>query len=230
MKLSAHLAALAMLACATPLRAGPGLWQIRVEVPVVSMPTGVALQLIPALRDPRQVEATVKNLQAQIARGEAALVAWPVVRTSIGQRGESEAIEEIRYPTEFDPPQVPQNFSTASPAPHRPTEWVPKAYETRNVGVTLEVTPTAIVDGTWIDLELNPLHTVFLGFNRLYASKAAWGPACIIDQPEFLTLKTTVSLSARSGEWKLLATFVVPKPEPHVELFLLRATAFSLAP
>src|SRR5205807_5737201 len=38
------------------------------------------------------------------------LLSAPRVTTKSGQRAVIEIIREFRYPTEFDPPQIPQNF------------------------------------------------------------------------------------------------------------------------
>src|SRR6202012_4955230 len=38
------------------------------------------------------------------------LLSAPRVTTKSGQRAVVEVVREFRYPTEFDPPQIPQNF------------------------------------------------------------------------------------------------------------------------
>ncbi len=38
------------------------------------------------------------------------LLSAPRVTTKSGQRAVIEIVREFRYPTEFDPPQIPQNF------------------------------------------------------------------------------------------------------------------------
>ena len=105
------------------------------------------------------------------------LLSAPRVTTKSGQRAVIEVIREFRYPTEFDPPQIPQNFGSlgggtlaggqitggASGAfPVTPT--TPTAFETRNTGVTLEVEPVIGPDGYTIDLNLVPQVVEFEGF------------------------------------------------------------------
>src|SRR5256886_8324329 len=41
------------------------------------------------------------------------LLSAPRVTTKPGQRAVIEIIREFRYPTEFDPPQIPQNFGNS---------------------------------------------------------------------------------------------------------------------
>ena len=77
------------------------------------------------------------------------LLSAPKVTTRSGQKAIIEIIREFRYPTEFDPPQIPQNFggggggglgtTQINSFPVTPT--TPTTFETRNTGVTLEVEP-----------------------------------------------------------------------------------------
>ncbi|MHA3773578.1 Amuc_1098 family type IV pilus outer membrane protein [Verrucomicrobiota bacterium sgz303538] len=113
------------------------------------------------------------------------LLSAPRVTTKSGQRAVIEIIREFRYPTEFDPPQIPQNFgnqnnggttfipvtgSNINPLagqsqgsfPVTPT--TPTAFETRNTGVTLEVEPVVGPDNYTIDLNLVPQVVEFEGF------------------------------------------------------------------
>src|ERR1700746_1045843 len=77
------------------------------------------------------------------------LLSAPRLTTKSGQRAVIEVVREFRYPTQFQPPQMPQSFgslsgttiatgqsSTSNTFPVTPT--TPTAFETRNTGVTLE--------------------------------------------------------------------------------------------
>jgi len=113
------------------------------------------------------------------------LLSAPKVTTKSGQRAVIEIIREFRYPTEFDPPQIPQNFGAQGGGggfaivggggglnpfqgqnegsfPVTPT--TPTSFETRNTGVTLEVEPVVGPDGYTIDLNLVPQVVEFEGF------------------------------------------------------------------
>lgn len=95
------------------------------------------------------------------------LLSAPSVTTKSGQRAVIEVVVEFRYPTEFNPPQVP-NIAVGAVGvgggytPVTPT--APTAFETRNTGVTLEVQPTVGADGETIDLDLSPQVVEFDGF------------------------------------------------------------------
>ncbi len=98
------------------------------------------------------------------------LLSAPRVTTKSGIRAVIEIVREFRYPTEFDPPQIPQSVGStggiggggASSIPVTPT--TPTSFETRNTGVTLEVEPQVGPDGQTIDLTLAPSVTEFEGF------------------------------------------------------------------
>ena len=106
------------------------------------------------------------------------LLSAPRVTTKSGQRAVIEIVREFRYPTQFQPPQIPQTFRGDTTSddgltgnlisiggggfPVTPT--TPTAFETRNTGVTLEVEPVVGPDGVTIDLNLVPQVVEFEGF------------------------------------------------------------------
>ena len=98
------------------------------------------------------------------------LLSAPSVMARSGQRAKIEVIREFIYPTEYDPPEIPQNFgggagggiNIISTFPVTPA--TPTAFETRNTGVTLEVDPVLGADEFTIDLNLAPEVVEFDGF------------------------------------------------------------------
>jgi general secretion pathway protein D len=100
------------------------------------------------------------------------LMSAPKVTTKSGNKATVKMVREFPYPSEFDPPQVPQenNAQTGgsdggivmtggmvSPA-------TPSAFEKRDVGVSLEVEPQVGADNYTIDLSLAPEVVEFDGF------------------------------------------------------------------
>jgi general secretion pathway protein D len=170
------------------------------------------------------------------------LLSAPRVTTKSGQRAVIEIIREFRYPTEFDPPQIPQTFQTPSTIlggttsggsfPVTPT--TPTAFETRNTGVTLEVEPVVGPDGYTIDLNLVPQVVEFEGFIN-YGSpiqttdtNPITGASSInvltpnvINQPIFSTRKVTTSVSVFDGSTVMLGGLIredVQKVEDKVPI------------
>lgn len=102
-------------------------------------------------------------------------VQTPSTVTRSGQRSSISVVREFIYPTEYEPPELPnqvgdvggdifggggggvQNFSPVTPA-------TPTAFEPRTVGMVLEVEPVVSADRRFIDLVLTPELTEFDGF------------------------------------------------------------------
>jgi general secretion pathway protein D len=153
------------------------------------------------------------------------LLSAPTVTTKSGQRAVIEVVREFRYPTQFQPPQIPQTVGSTSgtvggttSVPITPT--TPTAFETRNTGVTLEVEPVVGPDGMTIDLNLVPQVVEFEGFIN-YGSPILAPPAVnpltgtlltsstvltpnVINQPIFSTRKVTTSVSVWDGQTVVL--------------------------
>jgi general secretion pathway protein D len=154
------------------------------------------------------------------------LLSAPRVTTKSGQRAVIEIVREFRYPTQFQPPQIPQTFgsgnnpnvalgaSTGGTFPVTPT--TPTGFETRNTGVTLEVEPVVGPDGITIDLNLVPQVVEFEGFinygspirtssvNALGVAQTVELTPNIINQPIFSTRKVTTSVSVWDGQTVVL--------------------------
>lgn len=174
------------------------------------------------------------------------LLSSPRVTTKSGQKAVIEIIREFRYPTEFDPPQIPQTFrggdtvSTATTGlaaqssnafPVTPT--TPTSFETRNTGVTLEVEPVVGPDGYTIDLTLQPQVVEFEGFinygspiqttstNLLGITTTNVLTPNVINQPIFSTRKVSTSVSIWDGQTVVLGGLMredVQKVEDKVPL------------
>lgn len=89
------------------------------------------------------------------------LVSAPKVTVKSGAKATINITRKFPYPRTYSPPQVPQSqgggVNPATPA-------TPTDFETRNVGVQLEVEPTVGPDGYTIELSLSPQITEFQGF------------------------------------------------------------------
>ncbi|CAN5516290.1 hypothetical protein BH18VER1_BH18VER1_01510 [soil metagenome] len=158
------------------------------------------------------------------------LLSAPRVTTKSGQRAVIEIVREFRYPTQFEPPKIPQTVGStaglaagAATIPITPT--TPTAFETRNTGVTLEVEPVVGPDGVTIDLNLVPQVVEFEGFIT-YGSPILAPPSAIvsaigtvipglsqservltpniINQPVFSSRKVTTSVSVWDGQTVVL--------------------------
>ena len=162
------------------------------------------------------------------------LLSAPRVTTKSGQRAVIEIVREFRYPTQFQPPQIPQSFrggdsfsqnpltgaSSSSTGAFPVTPTTPTAFETRNTGVTLEVEPVVGPDGVTIDLNLVPQVVEFEGFinygspiqtvstNLLGVSQTNILTPNVINQPIFSARKVTTSVSVWDGQTVVLGGLI----------------------
>lgn len=138
------------------------------------------------------------------------LLSAPQVAVRSGQRAMVEIIREFRYPTEFEYDKDAKIIT-------------PTAFETRNVGITMEVAPTVGPDSE-IDLELAPQVVRLEGYIRasdgqpvpLLNGRSVGADMTIKDfapvkypkdtvlQPLFTTNKVTTSVSLFSGHTLVL--------------------------
>jgi general secretion pathway protein D len=153
------------------------------------------------------------------------LMSAPTVTTKSGIKAVVNVIREFRYPTQFDPPQIPQTVNgnntngngnadggfVVSPII---TPTTPSGFDTRNLGVTLEVTPQVGADGYTIDLDLAPEVVDFDGFINygtpiLGLGSSGVGPLSaptavvvspnVINQPIFSSRKVTTNVTIWDG-------------------------------
>jgi general secretion pathway protein D len=105
------------------------------------------------------------------------LVVSPSTVTRSGQQSKVEILREFIYPTEYEPPELPNTITTpalvdfgtgevevGTPPLVPITPATPTSFETRGVGVVLDVLPTVSADRYYVDLALSPSVTDFDGF------------------------------------------------------------------
>ena len=154
------------------------------------------------------------------------LLSAPRVTTKSGQRAVIEIVREFRYPTQFDPPKIPDSTGATGvqgivgrvnqqchSLSHQRLLLIS---ETRNTGVTLEVEPVVGPDGVTIDLNLVPQVVEFEGFinygspiqtfstNALGITTAQVLTPNVINQPIFNSRKVTTSVSVWDGQTVVL--------------------------
>jgi hypothetical protein len=210
-------------------------WSVRAEWMAVSVPAEVALRLVPTIRNPRTAPQAIAELETMIANGTATLHGRPVLWMSDKTEGEMKCVEELRFPTEEVPFAGGQSTGNATilPAPPRilpsyPGIDVPRAIETRNLGLTLEIEPMVSRDGRTVTVNISTQHNWLKHWNRVLDKPGATGG--IFEQPQIRTFKTTTSIDVLSGEWALLGIFAGATPAGQIELSLLRVTAISPTP
>ncbi len=210
-------------------------WEVHLDLQVVSVPEELAMPLVDNLRDARRSEGAYKDVQKLLVEKRAILVGWPSVTTKSGQRAVVEQIEEIRYATEYQAaataiaPSALLVDQAAKPESSKPDavtfEPFPASFETRNSGVSFEVEPVVAADGEMIELSMVPQDVRLLGWSTATIEKNPPGMKLSVNQPRFQTNKLNTSMTFRNGERRLIGLFKVAEPAGHVEMFILRVDA-----
>jgi general secretion pathway protein D len=167
-----------------------------------------------------QVQMIMRGLAQK--KGADVMTAPSIVSRS-GERATIEIIREFIYPTEYEPPELPQSVGVGGGLQGNAgggnqggnifpvTPATPTAFETRNTGVTLEVEPILGEDGYTIDLTFKPEIVEFEGFIN-YGSPiqspgtdALGNPITVtitenrIEMPVFSTRRVNTSLTIYDG-------------------------------
>ena len=204
-------------------------WSLQAECQMLVMPQKLALPLIADLSDDAKIEAAWAAAQQMIARGDATLAANLVLNGEAGKALLSESVEELRYATEFDPPQLPQDVpkeKIAEVLKNWPVIGItPTNFETRNLGAMLELNATVSDDGEWISADVTPQHVRLLRMDKFDAGTMPSGEHLTVEQPQFLALKSTLKMHLRSRQRTLVGVHKLPGDENKMELFILRVTA-----
>ena len=113
----------------------------------------------------------------------------------------------------------------AAPAVSSNDVAIPTAFETRNVGPTLEVEPQVSAKGDIIYLNMVPQRVELLDFDSYAAAKTSSGKIVKIEQPRFFTSKATIGFALPNGQRALIAVHLLAKPENYMEVFIVQAYA-----
>ncbi|MDA7881095.1 hypothetical protein N9A94_02195 [Akkermansiaceae bacterium] len=85
----------------------------------------------------------------------------PEVITRSGQNAEIASVREFLYPTEFEPPEIPNSVGSGQ---NIVTPATPTSFEVKNLGVMLEVLPEVSADRQYIEIAVKPTIREFEGF------------------------------------------------------------------
>ncbi|TAG10034.1 MAG: type II and III secretion system protein [Verrucomicrobia bacterium] len=149
------------------------------------------------------------------------LMTAPSITAKSGQKASIEIIREFIYPTEYEPPELPNSVGSTSDfglglgggggGGFPVTPATPTAFTTRNTGVTLEIEPNISENDFIIDLKFVPEIVEFEGFVnygspiQAPSSDALGNPVVSIitenriEMPVFSTRKVNTSLTIYDG-------------------------------
>lgn len=156
------------------------------------------------------------KLQAMVDAEKAKILDTQIMVARSGQKGTVESVHEFIYPTEYSQPALPGDI--------RDKEWeeasrmeatsanllIPTAFETRNVGSTLEIEPTLGSDEKLIDLRFYPNLVWHTGDNVWSEIKDKLGNSTKVSMPDFYKLSINTSITCIDGQYVMVGV-VSPK-------------------
>lgn len=169
--------------------------QVEIDVSFVSF----ELKLIEALaRKSDRAAPTGEEIKALWREGKGKIAGTSKTVTRSGINAQVKGVEEVIYPTEFE-----GTADKKTPDEFQGLDVVPTSFETREVGVIQNVTPTVGPDGYTIDLTFVPELCEQLGWDDVGISKTqADGKTTAIHlrQPRFHSRNLTTSIVLWDGE------------------------------
>lgn len=187
---------------------------VRVQVEFIEMPHKTATKLLMEEKS-MSADATALRMKVQgkVDKEEAKVLETQVVLSRSGQKSTVESVHELIYPTEFEPitdKKVEEQVKNAiSPLfPSNPA--MPSAFETRNVGSSLEVEPAITDDDKMIDLRFTPEFIWHTGDRVWHEGKDSAGNVFQVKMPDFYTIRLYTSLTCVDGQY-IMAGVLSPK-------------------
>jgi len=202
--------------------------QVGVLVEYIQVDDRVANKLVRKHAASLSARLLREELEEMLDKETAELVETSYLKAKSGQRGKVESVNEMIYPTEYDPPEIPQEVTgdgdgDAPSAPANPT-----AFEMRPVGLTLEVDATISPDGKQVEMSIAPEVIKFLGRSYMLDEKNDLEPGtpemllATIWQPDFFAMKHSSAVEIADGDTMLLALHRPAEAPDKSILVLLR--------
>ncbi|MFT5471204.1 MAG: hypothetical protein ACI8UO_006337 [Verrucomicrobiales bacterium] len=183
-------------------------------------------QLADLMRD-FSLEETDDKLWAKVEKllesGDAERFDTVFIRGKSGNRMKTEGVSEFIYPTEADPAESLAGVENAITSQRKPAEGEdapekpnvfplpvqmpnPAAFETRNLGVTVEVDPVLGVHGKEIDLNANIDVVHRTGDTSWMDILTPDGPMTVLRMPDFYAMRITTAVTVNNGSRALIGT------------------------
>ena len=190
---------------------------VRVQAEFIEL-SHEALTKLLFLSKPASADSTElrKQVQEMVSKNEAKVIETQMITAKSGQKATTESIHEFIYPTEYSPPGLPGSFDESYKAPPNPLKInlapVPTAFDTRNLGSTLEIEPTIDDGNNTIQLRLVPEIVYHTGNTTWYEGKDITGNPFKVMMPNMYVARLNTSLTLINGQYTLAAV-VSPKDD-----------------
>ena len=192
---------------------------IRVQVEFIEMPHTSLTKLMKAPRTSTNDSDLREACDKLIEKKEAIVLETAIINTRSGQNATAESISEMIYATEYEPSEIPHTQDvkaedldeTNIDVPRLMTPPTPTSFDTKKVGMTLEVEPILGANDKIIDLRFSPTLVYFTGWE-------SWGKWHMkeaesqMQMPTFYVLRVTTGTTLIAGQTQMIAA-LSPKDE-----------------
>lgn len=204
---------------------------VQVQVEFIEVPHETMTEL---LAEPRKTanDTPLRAKLQELVKGEKAkIIETQMITARSGQKATAESIHEYIYPIEYDAPEQVVNNVPENDKPQPTTKEVgppvPVAWETRNLGSTLEIEPTIGENNKVIDLRLLPTLVYHTG-DRVWHEETKGKDTYKILQPDFYKIQFDTSATLITGQ-PFLISAVSPKNEKGEADFTRKVLIFVRA-
>ena len=190
------------------IKKAPNDWEVMWEV--FSIPFADAAKLKREQKDPGKIYL---ELVKRTHTGKAVLEEFVILTGTIGKKVKGDSIEELIYPTEFEPPELPNKVqrvpSDPKVASFLTTPAMPTSFDTKKLGTSLEVDFAKKETPEVIQIVINFERVEFLGLS-------IWGQGKATTQmPEFAVQGNKKEVLLKSGQPVMIGTMSPPKNRPE---------------
>ena len=199
--------------------------QIRVQVEFIDVSHEQLTELMFGEKPPANDVELRKQAGQLVKDGKATIMETMLCIARSGQKATTESIEEVIYPTEYEPAQIPkviepkekqEQDKAETPMKDYATGPTPTAFEPRNVGPTLEIEPTLSEDNKFIDLRFAPEIVYHVG-NRVWAEWKGEHGNSPIQMPTFYVIRLNTAVTLADGKAMLVAALSPKKQDGTVD-------------
>jgi hypothetical protein len=210
--------------------------QVRVQVEFINVPHESLTELLFGEKPPANDVEMRQRVAELIKEGKASVLETMVCTARSGQKATSESIQEFIYPTEYDSAELPEKVEVDGKASGGASLQgrrdlavgpTPNAFDTRNIGSTLEIEPTIGVDSRIIDLRFLPEIVYHVG-NEVWAEWKGQQGNAHVQMPKFYKLSLNTSLTLIAGQ-PVLAGALSPKDDEGKTDFTRKLMVFVRA-
>ena len=146
------------------------------------------------------------SLESLIGKSEARVIETSVITCRSGQKATVESIAEHIFPTEYEPGGIVERPGKKEGKPAEvSTLPLATAFETKNLGVTVEVEPTIGENNQLIDLRILPEIVYHVG-NTTYGKHKEGESEVEIEMPTFYKVACNTAVTLLSGQQFFLAS------------------------